>query len=88
MKHYKTTILGVAAAIVVAVCVGASGSGNNRPMSVDESRWIPIGENAGFALTSDDATARTVNAELYLKTENGWRQGRIMNPAATDFLAH
>jgi len=87
MKHYKKMILGVAAAIVIAVCVGASGSGNNLPMSVDESRWIPIGENAGFALTSD-ATAQTVNAELYLKTENGWRHGRIVNPAATDFLAH
>jgi hypothetical protein len=40
--------------------------------------WIPLSDRAGFSLTTEKGDS--VGAELYLKTEMGWRRGRVENP--------
>ena len=57
--------------------ISGNGSGS-RPLSVTAENWIPLSDKAGFALTSEKGDS--VGAELYLKTEMGWRRGRVENP--------
>jgi hypothetical protein len=55
--------------------------GDNRPPSVAAEKWIAISDKAGFAVTSD-ANAPIVVTELYVKTDKGWRRGRVDNPVS------
>ncbi len=92
MKSLKSVVLIGAAALAAALFVGASGSGAThkgipvegegdggaRPDAVRVENWIPLNEKAGFALTN--LKGDSVGAELYLKTDGGWRRGRVENP--------
>jgi hypothetical protein len=78
MNILKSVLLVGAAALAAALFVGAANNGDSRPSSVAAEKWIPLNDKAGFALTTEKRDS--VGAELYLKTENGWRRGRIENP--------
>jgi hypothetical protein len=78
MKSLKSILLVGAAALAAALFVGAAGKGDSRPSFVAAEKWIPLNDRAGFALTSEKGDS--VGAELYLKTEMGWRRGRVENP--------
>jgi hypothetical protein len=78
MKTLKSLLFVVVAAVGAALLVGATGESNARPSFVSAENWIAVGDKAGFAITSEKGD--TVGAELYLKTERGWRRGRVENP--------
>jgi hypothetical protein len=81
MRTLKSIVIVAAVIVVAAISVGASGSGDSMPLGVAAERWIAIGDKAGFKLTSDSG-ASLVTAELYLRTDKGWRRARLDNPAA------
>lgn len=85
MKILKSFLLVVVAAVAAALLAAASDSGS-RPSSASSERWVPIGEKAGFVLTSEKGD--TVGAELYVKTEKGWRRARIENPFTLMPIGH
>lgn len=80
MKTLKAVSLIAAAVVAAALLVGASAKrdADMRPEAVEAERWVALGDKAGFALTTQKGN--TIGAELYLKTENGWRRGRLENP--------
>lgn len=80
MKNMKSMAVGFATILIAALCIGASSGGEQRPSEVPSERWISIGDRAGFAVNSSKGS-QTVGAELYLKTEQGWRRARVENPA-------
>jgi hypothetical protein len=72
--------VGLATVIIAAIGIGASAGGGQRPSEVSAERWISISVRAGFAVIPSKG-AQSVGAELYLKTEQGWRRARVENPA-------
>jgi hypothetical protein len=79
MKKIKSMAVGFATVLIAALCIGANSGGDQRPSEVPSERWISISDRAGFAVTPSKGS-QTVGAELYLKTENGWRRARVENP--------
>ena len=79
MKNKKYLAIGLATAIIAALCVGATSEGDQRPAEVSPNEWIGISDRAGFAVTFS-TRSESVGAELYLKTEKGWRRARVENP--------
>lgn len=78
MKPLKSVLLIVVAAVAAALFVGAASESGARPSFVSSENWVPVGDKAGFVITSEKGN--TVGAELYLKTDKGWRRGRLENP--------
>ena len=78
MKTVKSLLFVAVAAVAALLLIGASGKNDARPGHVAAENWIPIGEKAGFVVTSEKGDS--VGAELYLKTDRGWRRGRVENP--------
>jgi hypothetical protein len=78
MKTLKSVLVVGAAALAAALFVGAANNGDSRPSAVAAEKWIPLNDKAGFVLTTEKGNS--VGAELYLKTEKGWRRGRVENP--------
>lgn len=80
MKTLKAVSLIAVAVVAAVLLVGASARRDTdvRPEAVEAERWIALSDKAGFALTTHKGN--TIGAELYLKTENGWRRGRLENP--------
>lgn len=76
MKNLKAFWLIGAAAVAVALFVGASGP--SRPDSVAAENWVPLGDNAGFVLTSHKENS--VGAELWIRDHGMWFRGRVENP--------
>lgn len=87
MKAIKLPLIVGATLLVAVISIAASGRVDDRPAAIPAERWIAISEKAGFALTSETGSS-SVGAELYLKTEKGWRRGRIENPVSGTLLAH
>lgn len=81
MKAQKNMVLIVAVAAIAAFSIGASGNGDSRPPSLAAEKWIALGDKAGFAVSSE-ASAPVVAAELYVKTDKGWRRARVDNPVS------
>jgi len=85
MKTRRSIWLVIAVAIVATASIRAQGQKSDRPALVPEEKWIPVGERAGFAFTSEHADT-SVGAELYLKTPKGWRRARVENPMSAQPL--
>jgi hypothetical protein len=79
MKTRKSFLL-VAVAVLAALFVGARRDSGARPEAVDADRWVALSDKAGFVLTTEKGN--TIGAELYLKTDQGWRRGRLENPVS------
>ena len=86
MKIRRPIWLVLVVAIIATISIGAQGQKIDRPSSVPEEGWVPVGEKAGFALTSELADT-SVGAELYLKTKKGWRRARVENPTSGQLLS-
>jgi hypothetical protein len=89
MKTLKIVSAVTAAILLAVLTVGANSAVEARPQQVPSERWIAIGPKAGFAVNtklggSRERSARGsqnyVAAELYIKTESGWRRAMIENP--------
>jgi hypothetical protein len=76
MKNRKAFWLIGAALVAAALLVGANGPA--RPATVAAEDWVPLGDNAGFALTTHNGDS--VGAELWIKDHGAWLRGRVENP--------
>jgi hypothetical protein len=80
MKKAKATAIALVTALIAALCIGASSGGDQRPSGVSSQQWIGISDRAGFKVVDSDES-RSVGAQLFIKTEKGWRPARVENPA-------
>jgi hypothetical protein len=78
MKTWKSYWLIAVAVIAAVLFAGANSDSDARPPFASSERWIALSDKAGFLITSEKGDS--VGAELYLKTDRGWRRGRIENP--------
>lgn len=78
-ERIKGLAIGLTASIIAVLFVGATGESNERPAQVPSETWIGISDKAGFVVTSEQDSG-SIGAELFLKTEQGWRRARIENP--------
>ena len=77
-----------AAVLAGVISIGAARHKSDaRPPNIEEDQWHALGRDSGIAVTRELPDS-IVGAELYIKTDDGWRRVRIENPAVTDMLKH
>src|SRR4051794_28201259 len=76
MKSKILVIIGTL--LVAAFGIGANSQSDSRPDGIPANRWVEIGNNAGLVVKNEVKGPRGevtgVGAQLYLKTQNGWRK--------------
>ena len=89
MKTLKIFAAVLAAALLIALTIGANSGAPERPSNIPANRWIAVGKTAGFAVNADVGGPETmaerrtnlpVVAELYVRTTSGWKRARLDNP--------